>query len=102
MGEAIEAYLALAEQGSAPEIEEFAARYPDLKDDVRAGLEGLELVHGLLGLGSAMVRDRAVVQASVRASNLGDGLPAIAWCASWGVVVWARFTRPCTWGWDVR
>lgn len=53
VGEAIEAYLALAEQGSAPEIEEFAARYPDLKDDVRAGLEGLELVHGLLGLGSA-------------------------------------------------
>jgi eukaryotic-like serine/threonine-protein kinase len=53
VGEAIEAYLALAEQGSAPEIEEFAARYPELKDDVRAGLEGLELVHGLLGLGSA-------------------------------------------------
>ena len=53
VGEAIEAYLALAEQGAAPDIEEFAARYPDLKDDVRAGLEGLELVHGLLGLGSA-------------------------------------------------
>ncbi len=53
VGEAIEAYLALAEQGSAPDVEEFAARYPDLKDDVRAGLEGLELVHGLLGLGSA-------------------------------------------------
>ncbi|HEY1786248.1 MAG TPA: protein kinase, partial [Pirellulales bacterium] len=53
VGEAIEAYLALAEQGSAPDIEEFAARYPELKDDVRAGLEGLELVHGLLGLGSA-------------------------------------------------
>ena len=53
VGEAIEAYLALAEQGSAPDIEEFAARYPELKDDVQAGLEGLELVHGLLGLGSA-------------------------------------------------
>ena len=53
VGEAIEAYLALAEHGSAPDIEEFAARYPELKDDVRAGLEGLELVHGLLGLGSA-------------------------------------------------
>ena len=53
VGEAIEAYLALAEQGSAPEFEEFASRYPELKDDVRAGLEGLELVHGLLGIGSA-------------------------------------------------
>jgi serine/threonine protein kinase/WD40 repeat protein len=53
VGEAIEAYLALAEQGSPPEIEAFAARYPDLRDDVRAGLEGLELVHGLLGIGSA-------------------------------------------------
>ncbi len=42
----------LAEQGHAPEIEEFAARYPDLKDDVRAALEGLELVHGLLGSAS--------------------------------------------------
>jgi hypothetical protein len=53
VGEAIEAYLALAEQGSPPEIEDFVARYGELKDDVRAGLEGLELVHGLLGIGSA-------------------------------------------------
>ena len=53
VGEAIEAYLAIAEHGPAPEIDAFAGRYPDLKDDVRAALEGLELVHGLLGLGSA-------------------------------------------------
>jgi serine/threonine protein kinase/WD40 repeat protein len=53
VGEAVEAYLALAEQGQAPEVEEFAARYPELRDDVRAALDGLELVHGLLGLGSA-------------------------------------------------
>ena len=53
VGEAIEAYLALAEQGQAPEVDEFAARYPELKDDVRAALDGLELVHGLLGLESA-------------------------------------------------
>src|SRR5271166_6634942 len=52
VGEAVEAYLALAEKGSAPAIEEFAARYPELKDDVRSALEGLELVHGLLGLDS--------------------------------------------------
>ena len=29
------------------------ARYPGLEEDIRAALEGLELVHGLLGLGSA-------------------------------------------------
>ncbi len=53
VGEAIETFLELAEQGKAPSIEEFASRYPDLQDDVRAALEGLELVHGLLGMGSA-------------------------------------------------
>ena len=53
VGEAVEAYLSLAEKGTAPPIEDFAARYPELKDDVRSALEGLELVHGLLGLGSA-------------------------------------------------
>ncbi len=53
VGEAVEAYLSLAEKGPAPAIEDFAERYPELKDDVRSALEGLELVHGLLGLGSA-------------------------------------------------
>jgi len=53
VGEAVEVYLALAEQGQAPAIDEFAARFPELKGDVHAALEGLELVHGLLGLGSA-------------------------------------------------
>jgi serine/threonine protein kinase/WD40 repeat protein len=53
VGEAVEAYLAVAEQGRAPDIEEFAGRYAELKDEVKAALEGLELVHGLLGLGSA-------------------------------------------------
>src|SRR5262249_38600455 len=55
LGEAIEGYLALAEQDQAPEVEEFLARYPDLKDDLRAALEGLELVHGLVGAGSPRV-----------------------------------------------
>src|SRR5262249_28774022 len=53
VGEAVGAYLTLAEQGQPPAIDEFVARYPDLEHDVRAALEGLELVHGLLGLGSA-------------------------------------------------
>jgi serine/threonine protein kinase/WD40 repeat protein len=52
VGEAVEAYLALAEQGQPPAIDEFVTRFPDLENDVRAALEGLELVHGLLGLGS--------------------------------------------------
>jgi serine/threonine protein kinase/WD40 repeat protein len=53
VGEAVESFLALAERGQAPDVDEFVARYPDLQEDVRAALEGLELVHGLLGLGSA-------------------------------------------------
>jgi serine/threonine protein kinase/WD40 repeat protein len=52
LGEAIEAYLALVEQGTAPEPEDFAARYPDLSEDIRAALQGLELVHGLVGQAS--------------------------------------------------
>src|SRR3954447_13776391 len=52
LGEAIEAFLVLVEQGSAPEPEVFADRYPDLKEDILAALQGLELVHGLVGQGS--------------------------------------------------
>ena len=51
LGEAIEEYLALAEQDQAPDLEEFIARYEDMKDDLRAAMEGLELVHGLVGRG---------------------------------------------------
>jgi len=53
VGEAVELYLTLAEQGTPPAIDEFVARFPGLENDVRAALEGLELVHGLLGLESA-------------------------------------------------
>src|SRR6516162_3095763 len=49
LGEAIEAYLALGEDGRAPDPEQFAARYPDLGDDLRDALEGLALVQGLVG-----------------------------------------------------
>src|SRR5262245_8423367 len=49
LGEAIEAYLELAEEGSPPEPEEFVARYPDLGDDLREALDGLALVRGLVG-----------------------------------------------------
>ncbi len=52
VGEAVEAYLELAERGEAPDPDSFSAGYGVIKDDVRAALEGLELVHGLLGLGS--------------------------------------------------
>jgi serine/threonine protein kinase/WD40 repeat protein len=49
LGEAIEAYLALAEEGRAPDPEQFAASYPDLGADLRDALEGLALVQGLVG-----------------------------------------------------
>ncbi|HWE36439.1 MAG TPA: protein kinase [Isosphaeraceae bacterium] len=49
LGEAIEHYLALAEEGAAPDPDEFAGRYPDMADDVRAALGGLALVRGLVG-----------------------------------------------------
>ncbi|MBV8611079.1 MAG: protein kinase, partial [Singulisphaera sp.] len=49
LGEAIEAYLALAEEGHAPDPEEFAARYPDIGDELREALDGLALVQGLVG-----------------------------------------------------
>lgn len=52
LGEAIEVYLELAERGEAPPADDFAARYGDFAGDVRAALEGLELVHGLVGGGS--------------------------------------------------
>jgi serine/threonine protein kinase/WD40 repeat protein len=53
LGEAIETYLSLVEQGQAPDADTFAARYPDLSEDIRAALDGLELVHGLVGHTSA-------------------------------------------------
>ncbi len=53
VGEAVELYLLAVEQGQPPALDEFVARYPGLEEDIRAALEGLELVHGLLGLGSA-------------------------------------------------
>jgi len=40
LGEAIETYLALIEQGAAPEPEAFASLYPDLGEDIRSVLEG--------------------------------------------------------------
>src|SRR5262249_53306169 len=51
LGEAIEAFLSLAEGGHPPDPEAFAARYPELGDDLRAALEGLALVRGLVGDG---------------------------------------------------
>ncbi len=56
LGEAIEAYLAEAEGGSAPDPDEFAARYPDLSDELREALEGLALVRGLVGESSGLGR----------------------------------------------
>jgi eukaryotic-like serine/threonine-protein kinase len=49
LGEAIEAYLELAEAGGPTDPEEFAKAYPDLGEDLVAALEGLALVQGLVG-----------------------------------------------------
>ncbi len=49
LGEAIEAFLALAEAGQSPDPTAFAAGYPDLQDDLSAALGGLALVQGLIG-----------------------------------------------------
>ena len=53
VGEAVEVYLLANEQGQPPALDDFVARYPGLEEDIRSAIEGLELVHGLLGLGSA-------------------------------------------------
>jgi eukaryotic-like serine/threonine-protein kinase len=53
VGEAVELYLLATEQGQPPALDEFVARYPGIEEDIRAALEGLELVHGLIGMGSA-------------------------------------------------
>ena len=42
-----------SEQGQAAGPRRLRRALPGLEDDIRAALEGLELVHGLLGLGSA-------------------------------------------------
>jgi serine/threonine protein kinase/WD40 repeat protein len=52
LGEAVEQYLALAESGTAPDPEAFAASYPDLGAELRDALEGLSLVRGLIGSSS--------------------------------------------------
>jgi len=49
LGEAIEAYITLAEAGDAPAPDAFAARYPELGDDLKEALEGLAMVRGLVG-----------------------------------------------------
>jgi serine/threonine protein kinase/WD40 repeat protein len=50
LGEAVEAYLARAESGQAPEPEEFAESYPEsLREDLVEALVGLSLVRGLVG-----------------------------------------------------
>lgn len=54
LGEAIEEYLALAERDQAPDLDAFLARHEELRDDLLAALEGLELVHGLVGRGGGL------------------------------------------------
>jgi serine/threonine protein kinase/WD40 repeat protein len=48
LGEAVDEYLALAETGPPPDPSEFVSKYPDLAEDLRAALDGLSLVRGLV------------------------------------------------------
>ncbi len=52
LGEAIETYLELAESGHPPDPDGFASRFPDLAEELREALQGLDLVQELVGGGS--------------------------------------------------
>jgi serine/threonine protein kinase/WD40 repeat protein len=71
LGEAIEAYLALVEANQKPEVSEFVARYPGLERDIHEALEGLELIHGLVGMGSASGSGRGVASGGDRRLETG-------------------------------
>ena len=49
LGEAVEAYLELAESGTPPDPEVFASGWPDVRDDLLDALHGLSVVRGLVG-----------------------------------------------------
>ncbi len=100
LGEAIEVYLALAEQAGAPDPEEFVARYPGPGGRSAAALEGLELVHGLVGRASGR---RGSARGAGRGTGIGGssragGSRATGSSASWaaagmGTVYEARARR---------
>jgi serine/threonine protein kinase/WD40 repeat protein len=56
LGEAVEAYLELAESGNPPDPEAFSAGYPDIAEELLEALGGLSLVRGLVGAPGDMVR----------------------------------------------
>lgn len=91
LGEAIEAYLTLAESGPVPDPEAFAAGYPGLEADLLAALEGLALVQGLVGQpGSARARGPAP------GWRPAGGSPATGSSASWAAGAWGSSTRRST------
>lgn len=49
LADAVEEYITLADGGDPPDPEEFAARYPEIRDELISALEGLSLVRGLVG-----------------------------------------------------
>ena len=67
LGEAIEAYLELAEEGSPPEPEVFAKCYLDLGEDLVAALEGLALVQGLVGFEQCLLHHVGRVKLALKA-----------------------------------
>ena len=100
LGEAIEEYLALAERDQVPDLEGFLARHEDMKDDLRAALEGLELVHGLVGRGGSSASGPS--RGAGRGWSRATGSPATGSSASWAAAGWGRSTRRCTSGSTAR
>ena len=84
LGEAVEAYLELAESGPAPDIEDYAAGYPELGDELLEALEGLSLMRGLVGTPGGQRLEAGRRLAGYRiVRELGAG-------------AWASSTRPST------
>ena len=103
VGEAIEAYLALAEQGPAPEIEEFAARYPRFERRrargprgarARAWLAGARI--GWFGVGP-WIRLRSAHRIGAADRRLSRGPRAGAWWYGNGLRGGARGAGTARW-----
>ena len=102
LGEAIETYLALIEQGAAPEPEAFASLYPDIGDDIRSALEGLELVNGLHGPGPVHGAGSGPSGGPGRSLESGRRIAGYRVVRELGRGGMGSSMRRFTWGWTGR
>jgi serine/threonine protein kinase/WD40 repeat protein len=74
LGDAIEEYLERTERnGRAPEISAFVAEFPQCREELTAALEGLAVVHGLLGSGGGSRAEASGSQGKIPAVSLKPG-----------------------------